>query len=226
MVGLSINDDQKANTMLTTTSIDIAKEGIQVIKHVGKVVEENVLNMKEQVDDFSKPPPFRKDWSPLADPPMFRIGLISIQDLRIFTKDIILAGQKQMQCGASTQSLNESANVKDSHTFDNVNAIGWSKPIIVKTIRIYPSDMCPPCSDFNRNEDCKAKESTLHLIAQPIENIGNLLLERVLTEMAKSTTGRLLNNAFADVFTLFNNAITDNQSSDANCNDGRIKNKM
>jgi len=214
MVGLSINDDQKANTTSTTTSIDIAKEGIQVIKHVGKVVEENVLNMKEQVDDFSKPPPFRKDWTPLADPPMFRIGLISIQDLRIFTKDIILAGQMQMQCSACTQSFNQSANVKDGHNFDKINGTGWSKPILVKDIRIFPSDLCPPCSDISKNEDCEAKESTLHLIAQPIENIGNMLLERVLTEMAKSTTGQLLNNAFADVFTLFNNAITDNQSSD------------
>ena len=38
----------------------IAKEDIQVMKHVGKLVEKNVLDMKNQVDSLSQPPPHKE----------------------------------------------------------------------------------------------------------------------------------------------------------------------
>jgi len=176
----SSNKEKKQNK-----SIGIAKEGIQVMKQVGKVVEKNVLNMKEQVDALSKPPPFRKDWKPMEYPDLFRFGYIVLKDARIFTKDIIIV-----------PGADEKTSDKDevsSCDFTSTSAKGWSKPIAIKEVRLFPSELCPP----------KDKENA-STIGQPIEVYSNLALERVFTEMATSSiSGKLLNNAFTDVFKLF-----------------------
>jgi hypothetical protein len=175
-------------------SIGIAKEGIQVMKQVGKVVEKNVLNMKEQVDALSKPPPIRKDWKPMEYPDLFRFGYIVLKDARIFTKDIILVSggdEKKTQRWSDESSI--ACEGDKTPTRVSINARGWSKPIAIKEVVLCPSELCPP----------KDKENP-STIGQPIEVYSNLVLERVFTEMATSSiSGKLLNNAFMDVFALF-----------------------
>jgi len=55
----------------------ITKEGIQVMKQVGKMVEKNVLVVKEQMDSLSKPPPQKKEWKE-STPDLFRFGRIIV----------------------------------------------------------------------------------------------------------------------------------------------------
>jgi len=197
LVGLS-----EGETNEKSTSIGIAKEGLQVMKRVGKVVEKNVLNMKEQVDTLSKPPPFRQDFAPLDAPDLFRFGYIVIHDIRIFTKDIIIAppgSEEKTKSGVSNEAK-----------YQTTSAMGWSKPIALAEVKLYPAELCPP-------KDGTTATGTA-TVGQPIENVLNLALERILTEMA--TTGKLLNNAFADVFALFE--IAGNSSSSAG---GKIRDK-
>jgi hypothetical protein len=184
---ISSNKEKKQNK-----SIGIAKEGIQVMKQVGKVVEKNVLNMKEQVDALSKPPPFRKDWKPLGSPDLFRFGYIVLKDARIFTKDIItVPGVEEKKIKRYDESVARERDEVSSTV--SISARGWSKPIAIKEVILCPSELCPP----------KDKENP-STIGQPIEVYSNLVLERVFTEMATSSiSGELLNNAFMDVFALF-----------------------
>jgi hypothetical protein len=166
-----------------TKSIGIAKEGLHVMKHVGKVVEKNVLIMKEQVDALSKPPPKKSDWDSSKSTDMFRIGHINIDDIWIFTKDILVV------TGSPHNSSNHTSLTKaDMKTRQDINPSGWSKPIFIERVLLRSHELCP--SDENR-------------IGQPIEDILDIVLEKAFNEMAKSTAGKLLRNVFSDVFSFF-----------------------
>ncbi len=181
IVGLVNENDPKEKS----TSIGIAKEGLQVMKQVGKVVEKNVKNMKEQVDALSKPPLFRQDWSSPENPDLFRFGCIVLQDIRIFTKDIIIVpgSEEKVKSGIKNSEVK----------YQMMSATGWSKPIVLEDVTLYPHELCPPKDGID-----------LWTLGQPIEAYTNLALERIFTEMATtSLSGELLNNAFADVFAWF-----------------------
>jgi len=176
----------------------IAKEGIQVMKHVGKVVEKNVLDMKNQVDSLSQPPPHKEGFVTEKNPDLFRIGWIIIQDIRIFSKDIILVHRSSAieDNGSSTPAKEE--NYRDDYrgkSMEQINSSSWSKPILVKEVVIYPTELCP--SSLEKDDD-----NTL-VIGQPIEHILQVVLIKTLKEMAKCNTGQLLNNAFSEVFAWF-----------------------
>ena len=182
IVGFSNENESKEKS----TSIGIAKESIQVMKQVGKVVEKNVKNMKEQVDALSKPPLFRQNWAKPDNPELFRFGFIFLQDVRIFTKDIIVVpgSEEKAKAGITNHEIER----------QTISAMGWSKPIIVEEIKLHPTELCP----------LKDGSDSFVGVGQPIENIMNVVLERIFTEMAaNSISGKLLNNAFADVFAWF-----------------------
>jgi len=181
IVGLNNENESKEKS----TSIGIAKEGLQVIKQVGKVVEKNVKNMKEQVDALSKPPLFRHDWSSPENSDLFRIGYIVLQDIRIFTKDIIIVPGSEEKA---------KTGIKNSEVkYQTMSATGWSKPIVLEDIKLHPIELSPPKDGV---DPCT--------LGQPIENLTNIVLERIFTEMATSSiSGELLNKAFADVFAWF-----------------------
>jgi hypothetical protein len=66
----------------------------------------------------------------------------------------------------------------------------WNKPIILKEIVIRAAELCPPMSSLDDNG--------LPAIYQPIEKLVEVVWKRVLTEMAKSQTGRLLSTAMGE----------------------------
>ncbi|GFH46962.1 hypothetical protein CTEN210_03437 [Chaetoceros tenuissimus] len=208
MVGLNHDDDDQTpssnpNAIVKekkqNKSIGIAKEGIEVMKQVGKVVEKNVLNMKEQVDILSKPPPIRQDFVAPKHPDLFRFGYIEIRDARIFTKEIIVvpnADQEKKSLLASSKVSSDNLVNLDSASY-STSALGWSKPIFLKEIKVYPSEFCAPKDVIDPFK-----------IGQPIEVCMNIILEKIFTEMATSSiSGKLLNNAFSDVFSLFDSGL-------------------
>lgn len=67
----------------------------------------------------------------------------------------------------------------------------WNKPIVLKEITIRPAELCPPMSSVD--------EQGHAALYQPIEKLVEVAWKRVLTEMAKSQTGRLLNTAMGEV---------------------------
>ena len=89
----------------------------------------------------------------------------------------------------------------------------WSKPILVKEVRLYHSELCP--SSYSLALYLKEKNLTsIHspsssfdkaaLIGLPIEQVSNIIMTKILTESAKTNTGQLLTNAFSEVFAWFN----------------------
>jgi len=85
-----INDFKKKSDGGTIRMEQIALEGMRVMQQVGKVVEKNVSNIKEQVDSFSKPPPKKVGFVSKAQIDLFRVGGVVVKDLRVFTKDMMM----------------------------------------------------------------------------------------------------------------------------------------
>jgi len=176
----------------------IAKEGIQLMKHVGKVVEKNVLDMKSQVDSLAKPPPRKEGLVMDENPDLFRIGWIIIQDIRIFSKDIILVrGSSSFEDISNAEVSREENNTNDYQVKrrEQINSSGWSKPILVKEVVIHPTELCP--SSLEKDDD------NAFVIGQPIEHVLQVVLIKTLKEMAKCNTDRLLNTPFSEVFAWF-----------------------
>lgn len=67
----------------------------------------------------------------------------------------------------------------------------WNRPIVLKEIIVRAAELCPPMSSLD--------EDGYPAIYQPIEKCAEVVWKRVLTEMAKSQTGRLLNTAMGEV---------------------------
>lgn len=182
--------------VLRTTMI--AKEGIQLMKHVGKVVEKNVLDMKSQVDSLAQPPPRKEGLVMDEHPDLFRIGWIIIQDIRIFSKDIILVrGSSAFEDSGNTEGSGEENNGDDYQVKrrEQINSSGWSKPILVKEVVIHPTELC--------NSSLEKDGDDALVIGQPIEHILQVVLIKTLKEVAKCNTGQLFNNAFSEVFAWF-----------------------
>lgn len=274
MVGVQTNnnatnngtDTKSSSTKASRTTI-IAKEGIQVIKQVSKVVEKNVLTMKEKVDAISKPPPIKESWKPPEYPELFRVGFVGLRDVRIFTKEIIShnrtgGGHNHSGVGVgvgvgsgingsngmtsmgninnySSQQLDGGVDTNYTTTATNpsnvefdkptqVNSFSstdtkrqlslgvnnWSKPLLVKDVRIYQTDLVPSSyavSSMLKEKNMQAMPSssssspshasfdTAEILGLEIEQVSNIIMTRVLAEIAKTNPGQLFTNAFSEV---------------------------
>ena len=67
----------------------LATDSANVMKHLGKVVEKNVSDIKQQVDSFHKPPPKKEGFVNPGAEFTLRFGNVVCRDVRIFTKDMI-----------------------------------------------------------------------------------------------------------------------------------------
>jgi len=149
----------------------VALESMKVMKHIGKTVEKEI---KEQVGTFKVSIPKKKGWVKKVNNDQFRFGRIVLQDVRIFTKDMILK-RKSSEANAS-----EKAKVE-----------GWSKPILLKLVAISGSELSP---------SAMKDDNGLPSIGRTIDKIVDAVMKRVLAEMAKTNTGRLLQNTLGEVF--------------------------
>jgi len=188
----SLNSDSRNDSRPISRTTMIAKEGIQVIKHVGKVMEKNVQDVKNQVDSL-KPPRKKIDWIADENPDLFRVGWATIHDLRVFSKDLILIrGPPSFEDSSGLVKEQKDNDESQSNRRQQINTSGWSKPIRVKEVMITPSEFCPP--PHEKNDD------NIPEIGQCIEDVWQIILMRALTEMAKCNGGQLLNGVFSDVF--------------------------
>jgi hypothetical protein len=185
--------------ILSTKSMGvIAKEGIQVIKQVGRAMEQNVLDMKQVVDNLSKPPP-KKVGSDVINYDLFRIGRITFREVRVFTKDVF-----SIRSSTFSSTLNNNNNIKVLSSTSNakqesmqqqqqrMDTTGWSKPVLLKEVILTSMDLCPPSKNLD--------EDGTHAMGQRIDVLADIVLKRLLAEMAKTNTGLLLNNALGEVF--------------------------
>ena len=84
----------------------------------------------------------------------------------------------------------------------------WNKPIVLKEIVIRAAELCPPMSSLD--------EKGHPAIYQPIEKLVEVVWKRVLTEMAKSQTGRLLTTAMGEVLGIAITSIENNSANTTN----------
>jgi len=237
LVGVKDPISSNLQNLKSSRTTKIAKESLQVIKKVGKVVEKNVLTMKEQVyDTLSKPPPMKEGYKAPGNPELFRFGFVELRDARIFTKEIIYRGsvtpnhngtatffaggtrpsmdhqQKDEEVEVSQNNDNSVGNAPSTEP-PKMTTNGWSKPILVKEVKIHPHEFCPSPSQSSNLSKEKNGHSAAHshiasintsvLLGQPIEDVSYTIITRVLTEIAKTNTGELLANAFSEVFAWF-----------------------
>ena len=200
------------NSALATKSMGaIAKEGIQAIKQVGKAMEQNVLDMKKAVDNLSKPPPKKAGWDEV-NYDLFRIARITFREVRIFTKDVF-ATRSSTSFSSNSDAVPSTATIKtaspsfitkgifNSSTMkkdstqqqqQRIDPSGWRKPIFLKEVILTSSDLCPPSKVLD--------DDGVPAMGQRIDVLADLVLKRLLTEVAKTNTGLLLNNALGEVF--------------------------
>jgi hypothetical protein len=178
----------------------IAKDSISVMKQMGKAVEKNVTDLKEQVDSYHQPPPKKKGHNSSND--IFRFGCIVAQDMRIFMMTqknavasmsavVAAEGDKTNVLSTTHAGLTSKPSTDDASTKSTIEG-GWSKPIRIKEIAVSGAELCPPM----RSKD----ETGLPGVGLPIDKVVDIIVKRLLAETAKTNSGRVLYTAFGEVF--------------------------
>lgn len=184
----------------------VAKESIDVMKQVGRVMEKNVLDMKQQMDALSSPPPRKESYLEVKKTNLFRFGRIVLTDIRIFTKDVILVGHSDVKpFGTRLENDTLSSSVgffseKGRRSLllggkegQHVNTTeGWRKPIYINKVAVGGAELYPTF-------DSRVSENSPP-IGQDINKIMSVVGRCLISEIAKSNSGQLLNTAFAEVF--------------------------
>ncbi|KAL7535442.1 hypothetical protein ACHAXR_008755 [Thalassiosira sp. AJA248-18] len=173
------------------------EHGVSVMRELGKVVEKNVTDIKNQVAFLQKPPGKKLGW--VSKPPDdIRVGSILLREARIFTKDILVAkggnGDDAAQATSALVSEKSSHSLKGSKTDTSTSrSLGWARPIVIFELAITGAELCAPMS---------ARDSTsgLPVVGISIDRLVDIIMKRIMAEVAKSNTGRLFQTAFGDVF--------------------------
>lgn len=196
------SDDHAAAATVQT----LAMEGMKVMKQMGKAVNRNVSEIQEQIDSYKKPPPKKKGWVRKESKDLFRIGWISISNVHVFTKNMIVTSDHEPSSSSSSFACDEhDDDLRDDHDNNDApvsttavttttetgerppNAAGWSPPILLKSIAVSGADLCP-----------RATQS----IGLKIEELQDVVVQKTLAELAKSGAGKMLRTVLGDVFAL------------------------
>lgn len=168
---------------------DKVAEGVSVIRQLGKVMEQNVTDIKDQMSFLQKPPK-RKEGLPKKKVDIVRIGSLLLREMRIFTKDVLV--QKNNPVGVVAADAPTESNVGSTSA-----QTGWSRPIVIWELAITGAELSPPMS-------ARDIQTGLPVVGIPVDRAADIILKRLMTEAAKSNTGRLLETAFGDVFSFMN----------------------
>ena len=176
----------------------IAKESISVMKQMGKAVEKNVSDLKEQVDSYHQPPPKKKGHKTSND--ILRFGCIVVKDMRIFmmtqknavaSMSAAVAAEGDKANTSSNAGLTTKPSTDDASMKPTIEG-GWSKPIRIKEIAVSGAELCPPM----RSRDVNG----LPGVGLPVDKVVDIVVKRLLAETAKTNSGRVLHTAFGEVF--------------------------
>jgi hypothetical protein len=182
----------------STTSVDKSStskapkiaESVSVIRQLGKVVEQNVTDIKDQMT-FLKKPPKRKEGLIKKKMDIVRIGSFLLREMRVFTKDVLVT-----KTTATAQPVSIPVQTEGEASSSSTQA-GWSRPIVIWELAITGAEFSPPMS-------ARDSQSGMPVVGIPIDKAVDIVLKRLMTEAAKSNTGRLLETAFGDVFSFVN----------------------
>jgi len=182
------------------------EHGVSVMRELGKVVEKNVSDIKNQVAFLQKPPGKKPGWK--SKPPEYiRVGSILLREARIFNKDILLAKGGNSDNAANTTPA-AILRQRNSHgpkgsTVDNTSnhQLGWARPIVIFELAITGAELCPPMS-------ARCTSTGLPVVGISIDRLVDIIFKRITAEVAKSNTGRLFQTAFGDVFSFVNDNVS------------------
>ena len=180
---------------------DKVAEGVSVIRQLGKVMEQNVNDIQAQMTFLQKPPK-RKEGLPKKKMDMVRIGSMLLREMRIFTKDVLVqkhpvGSAATATAGGTSQSFVPNAPTEPNNIESTITTNQWSRPIIIWELAITGAEFSPSMS-------LRDPTTGLPVIGIPVDQCGDIILKRLMTEAAKSNTGRLLETAFGDVFSFMN----------------------
>ena len=103
-----------------------------------------------------------------------------MDDLRVFTRSSLTNGNASSDKNGSNGDNEKSPPV-----------ISWNKPIVVEHLAVRPSEFCAPLTVKDENG--------LPVLYRPINYCMDAIMKRVVSEMAKSNTGRLLRTAMGEI---------------------------
>jgi hypothetical protein len=188
---------------------DNVEEGIRVMQQVGKVA----------VESFQKAPqlilPQPDDKKKRGKTVFCRVGRIVINHVRIFTKDSWIKPEDDIVATTTTTTIihnNNNNNNNGRSSNNNVNTTTttsskmgtWNKPIFIQQMVVRASELSPPMSSKDEND--------LPAIYQNVDRVAEIVMRRLLAEMAKSNTGKLLSTAMGEVLSVM---ITNRQSGNS-----------
>eukprot|EP00587_Corethron_hystrix_P006127 CAMPEP_0113300674 /NCGR_PEP_ID=MMETSP0010_2-20120614/2204_1 /TAXON_ID=216773 ORGANISM="Corethron hystrix, Strain 308" /NCGR_SAMPLE_ID=MMETSP0010_2 /ASSEMBLY_ACC=CAM_ASM_000155 /LENGTH=522 /DNA_ID=CAMNT_0000154135 /DNA_START=116 /DNA_END=1680 /DNA_ORIENTATION=- /assembly_acc=CAM_ASM_000155 len=204
---------------------DLAADGMKVMKHVGRAVEKNVAEIQQQVDALTRPPPKKRGWIAKELPDRFRIGRIVVRDVRIFVKGLIFNRGRDASPAVGGGAPEAPAADRAEEEAPRERAAGsaqdWNRPIHFREITMTAAELCPsasassatgrpgpPAEHAERGPTRRADGGAVggKCPAQPAvpplglseKDLKDRLLKRVLMELAKTNSGRVLQTAYGE----------------------------
>ena len=153
------------------------RDGIKIVQHVSKAVVEKTQTVQKIVQ--------QPDKRQLENEKIVyaRFGRVVMEDLRVFTRSSLTNG------GAAAATSDKNGSSSDAEKNQPVNS--WNKPIVVDHLAVRPSEFCAPLTINDENG--------LPVLYRPINYCMDAIMKRVVSEMAKSNTGRLLKTAMGEI---------------------------
>jgi len=191
------------------------EEGIRVMQQVGKVAVESLQSAPQLI--MPKPDTSREGKKKII---YIRVGRIVIDDMRIFTKDSWInattiqeghdssntatAGAVEIPSKSnnsfylppSAKKINAGTSKNTATTIDinNKQNGSWNKPIYIERMVLRSSELSPSMSMV----DCHNLPAIYHSVDKVVE----VVLRRLLVEIAKSNTGKLFSTAIGEVLSV------------------------
>jgi hypothetical protein len=188
------------------------EEGLRVMQHMGKVAVESLQSAPRLI--LPKPDTSRERKKKKII--YIRVGRIAIDDMRIFTKDSWINNATTTQddhdptnnvtTTGTVESTNNSNNSsKKTNTtsksaaattidINNKKNGSWNKPIIIERMILSSSELSPSLSSLD--------DRNLPAIYHSVDKIIEVVLRRLLVEIAKSNTGKLFSTAMSEVLSV------------------------
>ena len=176
---------------------DIAKEGMKVAQKLQKATTMLGEDVKKRVESLTKGPPIKNGWKKKASKDVFRVGSVTVNNVRVFTRNLLAKGAEKRESmasplmaegeGGSDESATSSARCKTRNTQ------GWHKPILFKEIVFSGADL----SSDPREKDPKTGLPRVGLKVKEIQRIAEA---RMKLEAAKNNTNLLFQLGSEEIF--------------------------
>jgi len=187
----------------------VMQEGVKIVQQVSKSLVTKTQALPQVVV------PARRSLGKKEKIVYGRVGRIVVQDARVFTRDHQWNHGSLATTSSTATSNNEhdgdgpeaGTAYEDDHD-RTTSRLGhrsksstrprssssssyWNKPIYMERVVLRAAELCPPLSARDENN--------LPLVYQDMGKILDVVIKRVLTEMAKSNTGQFFQTAMEEV---------------------------